>query len=236
VIVAAIVGVAITLLLGNWQTRRAEQKIALQSQIDQAMRGAPMSWQGAPPPVPDLLWHRLELHGSWQPNDVIYLDNRPYQGRVGYYVVMPLRLADGTIVLVNRGWLVRNFENRTQIEPYTTAQGRVEITGLALPEEARFMKLGQNGTLKTNTIWENLDFDAYAKASGHTPLRFILRQDSFASDGLVRDWPDRGAVLESQIDRNRGYAFQWYALAALIVVLSLTYGIRNARNARQARS
>ena len=229
VLVAAIVGVVITALLGNWQTRRAEQRTALQAQIEHAMQGSPRSWTGSPPPLSDLLWHRLSLHGTWLENNVVYLDNRPYQGRVGYYVIMPLRLDGGTIVLVNRGWLVRNFENRTQIEPYRTAPGEVGVTGLALPGEARFMQLGHGAALKTNTIWENLDFDAYAKATGTSPLRFVLRQDSIASDGLIRDWPDRGAVLESQINRNRGYAFQWYALAVLIIVLCLIYGIRNGR-------
>ena len=54
---------------------------------------------------------------------MVYLDNRPTDdGRVGFYVMMPLKLASGVVVMVNRGWLPRNFEQRTNIAAYQTPE------------------------------------------------------------------------------------------------------------------
>jgi surfeit locus 1 family protein len=69
-------------------------------------------------------------------------------------------------------------------------------------------------------IWQNLDFEAYERASGRKVARFVVQQTNDTGDGLRRVWarPDAG------VDKHRGYAFQWYSLAALITVLTLYFG------------
>ncbi len=120
----------------------------------------------------------------------------------------------------------------------------VEVTGVALAEEPRLLELSQAGDRSLKGLWQNFDFAAYDKASGIPALPLVLRQDREGStdadamahgDGLSRDWPDRGGVLQSQIDRHHGYAFQWFALAATLATLLLYPVFRVIRNGRTNR-
>jgi cytochrome oxidase assembly protein ShyY1 len=53
----------------------------------------------------------------------VLLDNRPHGNGTdsrGFLVLTPLRLADGGSVLVMRGWLPRDAQDRTRIAPFDT--------------------------------------------------------------------------------------------------------------------
>ena len=182
----------------------------------------------------------MRLRGRWLPDRVVYLDNRPHAGQAGFYVLMPLRVdtprpAD---VIVNRGWTPRNLQDRTRIESFRTDDGMVEITGVVLAEEPRLLELARPTDGRLKGIWQNFDFDAYARASGQAALPVVVRQDQDAGataasgDGLSRDWPDRGGALQAQIDRHHGYAFQWFAMAATLGALLLYQVLRVARHGR----
>ena len=211
---------------------------------------------------PSRLVHRhLVLHGRWLPERVVYLDNRPNAGQAGLYVLMPLRLDPplAVDVIVNRGWIPRNAMERSRIASYTTPGGSVTVTGIALAEEPRLLELTAPVDLRLKGLWQNFDFAAYRRASAaagadavpRDTLPVVVRQDPAdaapsapvadpaasddAADGLVRSWPDRGASLQGQIDRHHGYAFQWFALAAMlaaIVVFQLVRSFRHGRNLR----
>jgi cytochrome oxidase assembly protein ShyY1 len=138
-------------------------------------------------------------------------------------------------VIVDRGWLPRDPNERSRIAAYRTPDQVVEITGVALEDEPRLLELAAPGERRLGAIWQNFDFGAYARAAGRDPVRLIVRQDldvASADDGLSRDWPDRGGALQGQIDRHHGYAFQWFALAATFTAFLLFGSIRSFRHAR----
>lgn len=247
--IAGALAIAATTALGFWQLRRAAGKEILQREIEASARATPI--------VPDadsllhaerLIHKHLRLRGHWLPDRVVYLDNRPQRGRAGFYVLMPLHIDEplAADVIVNRGWLPRDFEVRTRIAPYRTPKDMVTITGVALANEPRLLELSAEPDPKPGGIWQNFDFDAYARASGRVPLRMLIRQDpppatslsraatgvETGADGLDRDWPDRGGVLQSQIDRHYGYAFQWFALAASLLALLIFQLVRLTKHAR----
>jgi cytochrome oxidase assembly protein ShyY1 len=227
---AGLLGIAATGSLGFWQLRRAAAKEALQVQVDAAAHATPIEPDRASLQDPaSLVFHHLHLRGTWMPEQVVYLDNRPRDGQPGFYVLMPLKIDSplSTEVIVNRGWTPRAQDDRTRIAPYATPAGIVDVTGVALAEEPRLLELGRPAERSLKTVWQNFDFAAYARASGQMPPAFVLRQDratndaqdAVSDDGLARDWPDRGGALQGQIDRHHGYAFQWFALAAAIAAL-----------------
>jgi len=237
---AAVAGVLLMASLGNWQTRRAEGKIALQERVSAAVRATPvdLSYDSVRSlPAGELGYRHVRLTGTWQPEATIYLDNRTHAGQAGMYVIMPLqvRSADGPDgkaqdVLVNRGWLPRDARERTRIAPYETPAGQVVIEGVVLGNEPRLLELGTAPAPALRTLWQNLDFDAWQRASGRPPVRWVVRQDPGAPrDGLVRDWPEAGAGLDEQIGKHRGYALQWYGLAALLAGLAVFFELRKRR-------
>jgi len=229
VVVVGVLGVLVLASLGQWQMRRADQKIATQTRARTASQEAPIALAGFGGPVLSLQSHRVALAGRWRAEDVVYLDNRPRAGAVGVYVLMALQLDDGRMVMVNRGWLARDAGDRTHLPAYRTASGRVVLGGVAAAGEPRLLALGGAGEQRLGGVWQNFDFAAFSAASGVTPLPLIVREEGPGDDGLLRDWPDAGLPLQDMIDRHHGYALQWFAMAATLAALLIFYGWRNVR-------
>lgn len=205
----------LTLQLGNWQLGRAHEKGALQARLDAAAAAPPLA-DAVPTDPPD--GRHVRLHGQWLRDATIYLDNRVRAGRAGYHVLTPLRLADGTAVLVDRGWIAAASVRAQLPEVPTPADGQVGGT-VRRPQPAPFM-LG--GAVAQGRVWQSLDLAQYRQRSGVAVRDWIVRQTSVADDGLVREWPRPDAGIE----RHRGYALQWYALAALSLGLTLAHLFR----------
>lgn len=210
---AVLIVVAITIRLGFWQRDRAHQKEALQAQISRYENTRPVALGAALVPLGAIEYHRVSMTGRFLPALSIYLDNRAYRDRPGFYVLMPLKLEAGGFVLVNRGWLPRNSADRTVIAPYGTPSGDVTLEGIARADPGRAFELGHGGSAPHQKIRQNLDVRAYAAETGLPLQPFVVQQTSDDDDTLVRDWP----VPTADVERNYGYMLQWWgmALAAL---------------------
>jgi surfeit locus 1 family protein len=78
-------------------------------------------------------------------------------------------------------------------------------------------------------IKANLD-SAQMQALVNDNVNALVIQTGPNSDGLRRDWP----VVAQTADKNKGYAFQWFALSALIAALYFWFQwIQPLRHARQ---
>jgi cytochrome oxidase assembly protein ShyY1 len=141
---------------------------------------------------------------------------------------MPFKLRDGGYVLVNRGWLPRNVSERTTIAPYDTPAGEIEIEGIARADASRAYELGQGGSAAHQTIRQNLDVGAYAAETGLALQPFVIQQISDDGDKLVRDWP----APATGVERNYGYMFQWWGMAAAAIVFGLYAARRSAKHAK----
>ncbi|OXJ01507.1 hypothetical protein CFB48_15905 [Burkholderia sp. AU33647] len=218
-----LVVVAVTIRLGFWQRDRAHQKEALQASIARYEQAAPVDIGAQPMPLASIEFHRVRATGRFLPELAVFLDNRPYNDQPGFYVVMPFKLTGGGVVLVNRGWLPRNISDRTAIEPFATPAGDVEIVGIARADASRAFELGEGGSAAHQKIRQNLDVAAYAKETGLPLQPFVIQQTSDDGDKLVRDWP----AATTGVERNYGYMFQWWAMAAA----ALGFGLYAARRA-----
>jgi cytochrome oxidase assembly protein ShyY1 len=146
-------------------------------------------------------------------------------GVAGFQVVTPVAVAEGMPwILVNRGWAARSMADRTRLPAAPIVNAPLRVEGIAVPHVPRALEIGARGG-PLGGIWQNLDFEAYERASGRKVARFVVQQTNDTGDGLRRVWarPDAG------VDKHRGYAFQWYSLAALIIVLTLYFGRKALR-------
>lgn len=209
---AAAAGIALTLALGNWQLSRAHEKEALAARLAQLSRDPPVSLSAEPMEAEDLEWRRVTVRGRFEPRFAVFIDNRIRRGAAGYHVVMPLDIGGGRYVLVNRGWVAAN-PDRARLPGIRTPAGSVEITGLAVTPSRRFLEL--SGQFSEGRVWQNLTLERYRQAFPIALQPVVIEQESPLDDGLAREWdpPDVG------VDRHYGYAFQWLALAATILVL-----------------
>lgn len=235
VLVAAAAGIAATVSLGNWQTRRAEHKLALQARWDAAERAAPIEVSARDlAELPRRAPLRVKLRGRFAHGQTVWLDNRMMDGRAGFFVVTPLRIEGTEIaVLVMRGFVARDPTDRQRLPAIGQADGEVALEGLALAQTPRLLELGTappSGPLPA--IWQNLDYAAFEQASGQRVARIVVQQTSDGGDGLARHWPRPSTGVE----KHRGYALQWYALAALLAVLTAVFLLRGRKSARKTSS
>ena len=226
---AALAAVLVTARLGWWQLDRAAQKLSLQAALDERSRLPPIDGPALLARSSDdaaAQHHRAaRLVGRWSARHTVYLDNRQMDGRPGFFVMTPLLLDDGSAVLVQRGWMPRDFQDRSRVATLPTPEGTLELVGRIAPPPARLYEFDGN---ETGAIRQNLDLDAFALETGLAlrPLTVLLADSpAVAGDGLKRDWPAPafGAA------KNRGYAAQWFGLSALIVVLYVWFQLVQPR-------
>lgn len=225
VLAATLVFALLTARLGVWQLDRAAQKVELQAAVDAeldrpALGNAQLGEAG--------LHRRVVLRGHWVAERTVWLDNRPMDGRAGFHVVTPLRLAGrGDAVLVQRGWAPRDPIDRSRLPALTTPGGEVEVVGRIAATPSRLYELGAGSP---GAIRQNLDPVAFAAESGLPllPLTVVQTADG-ASDGLLRHWP----APDLGLHKHYGYAFQWFALCALILILYVWFQLVRPRLRRQ---
>ncbi len=195
---AAVAGMALTLALGNWQLGRGNEKSVLAQRILAANRDGLIALPAAGIRAEDVAWRRVEVRGRFEPKYAVFIDNRVLHGAVGYHVIMPLSIGDSErYVLVNRGW-VAGTNTRSQLPRVATASEVMTIVGL------------------------NLTLERYRAAVPIAIQPIVIQQENDVGDGLKREWdaPDLG------IEKHYGYAFQWFALAAAILIFYLLGHVR----------
>jgi surfeit locus 1 family protein len=221
--VAAVLGIALAVALGNWQLDRGAQKREMKARFDAQAAQPPIHVGREELPAADIDGRRVETRGVFEPRYAVYIDNRIHHGVPGYHVVMPLHLeGSDRYVLVNRGWLERS-PRRTDLPEVRTPREPVTITGIAVVPSGRVLEL--SSAVFEGPIWQNLTIERYRKKMPISVQPFVLRQDSPLDDRLVRAWdpPDFG------IDRHYAYAFQWFALAATLFVFYAVTQFRRKR-------
>ncbi|MDM4767582.1 SURF1 family protein [Pelomonas sp. SE-A7] len=222
VLAAALVGVVVTARLGWWQLDRAAEKKALQTALDAGERAAPLPASALlEQPMP--LHRKVKLRGEWLADHTVFLDNRHMQGRSGFFAVTPLKLEGrDEFVLVQRGWLPVDPRQHDKLPQLETPAGLVDVEGRVAATPSRAYQLGEAGA---GSIRQNLDPAAYARETGLKLLPLAVWQTAGA-DSLPRDWP----APDLGLSKHYGYAFQWFALAALILGLYVWFQVLRPRN------
>ncbi len=222
VTVATLLGMGVTAALGRWQLDRAAEKEALQAQIDEraaepVVDGASLAGAAE---AGALLQRRVEAVGQWVGERTVYLDNRPMKGRPGFYVVTPLRLqGSDAVVLVQRGWVPRSFEERSRVPAVPTPAGPVRVQGRIAPPPSKLYELGGP---ESGAIRQNLDLAQFRTETGLALAPVSIQQlGDGADEGLVRDWPQ----ISTGVEKHYGYAFQWFGLSALMATLYVWFQI-----------
>jgi surfeit locus 1 family protein len=218
---AAAAAVAATLWLALWQSHRAEEKEARQAMYDARQREMPVELTGSVPSPEPLLYRRVTASGTWVPEGQIYIDNQVHEGRAGFVVVTPLRLASGDALLVNRGWVERSREY-PRAPRVAAAGGAARVTGLAVVPPKRVLELSTNTV--DGDVWQNLSIGRYREAMHMRVLPVVLLADE-PGQGLVavRETMDAGAA------KHREYELTWLSLAFTVAALWIVLNLSKSR-------
>lgn len=223
--------------LGRWQYGRYEGRSAAADLVDRHYAAAPVALDTVLPAgreLPeDAVWTRVTARGTYLPAQTLWVRNRPQNVVYGFEVLVPLKLDDGTSLLVDRGWApnAERAELLPQVPPAPT--GTVHVTGwlrrgepnlnrdipppqiasIALDEAAADTRL----TLRQGyLILDTLDtLDAEKTASGATP-----------------DRPKPLLPPDTSTGPHFAYALQWWAASLVGFVVVFVFARRDVRDAQ----
>jgi surfeit locus 1 family protein len=234
----ALFAFAVLIGLGTWQVERKAWKEALIASLTEHLAAAPQ----ALPSARD--WAKLDRAGD-EYRRVKFparFDNarealvfaaasafRPDVTSPGYWVFTPARLADGSIVVVNRG-----FVPDARRDPKSRPQGQIaepiEVTGaLRWPDERHWFTPADD---PSHNLWFTRDPAGIAAAKGLDPKTgtvalFYVEQEAPTPPGGL---PQPGKLVVALPDNHLQYALTWYGLAA---VLAGVFGFWAATSGRR---
>ncbi|MBS0395041.1 MAG: SURF1 family protein [Proteobacteria bacterium] len=199
---------ALLLGLGHWQLGRAAEKRALVAAF-RAGSGPALPLGAAPAPR----YAHVAVAGRYLGARQFLLDNMTHAGVAGYRVWTPLERADGSLLLVDRGWLPVGA-SRAVLPP-------LDVDGAARTLTGRIDDLPRAGLRLAGAIepgWpRRVAYPTWAEleaALGRPLAHVLVLLDAGAADGFVRDWQPPAPGPE----RHLGYALQWFALALTLLV------------------
>jgi surfeit locus 1 family protein len=217
---AAIATMAICVAAGNWQRDRMHAKESLRRQYDAAAATAPVALASLPAATdwPSLRYRPVTATGEYLADRQIFIDNKVAAGRAGFHVVTPLSLADGRVVLVNRGWIAQR-SSRAVLPDAPPPTGVATVHGRIAIPVAGYLELKPETA--SGSIRQNLDPARFAAATGLAALPAVIEATAapVPDDGLLRDWP----APDFGIETHRIYMVQWYAFALLAAALWLWF-------------
>lgn len=201
--------------LGLWQWHRAEYKQSLLDHYSSQAGQPALSLEQALQDPEGFRYFKLEAQGHYLNQKQLLQENQFYEHQLGYYVLTPFLTDSGKVILVNRGWISKNF-NPSQLqlsENAITLKGRVSLA------PSRTFYLGDN--IRDPKAWPRLiqviKMEEVSSLLGQKIEPVIVLLSAQEPNGFARNWQPQGLPPE----KHRGYAFQWFSLAVLIIILYL---------------
>lgn len=209
--------------LGFWQLQRAEEKAVMAASWEQRQSQSPVPleqlWNR---PAAKLAYLPVSVSGVFEADRYFLLDNRIYEGRVGYEVLGIMRLDDGgRRVLVNRGWIAGD-PARLAAPDVPGVAGRVELLGhIYVPPGVPY------------TLAEQDLGDSWPKVLQSVEMKKILPTLGVPEDGQVFPYSVRIAagqpgaltvdwqVVNVSPQKHQAYAAQWFTMAAVLLLFYL---------------
>ena len=230
---AAVLAIATFCWLGLWQLDRAGEKERRRGAFHARTSDVPILLNRRLSTMPteiDPEWwrhRRVEVSGEVYGERQYLLDNRTRNTVAGYHVYLPMLVPElDHVVLVNRGW-VATGPSRDHRPDVSLIPSAVVVSGIVdYPREP--LLLGDDGYAGSSwpKVVQRIDIDKTEHDLKRPVLPFVVLMDAALPHGFVREWTP---YLGIGPERHRGYAFQWFSLAAAVAVVWLVVKARGAR-------
>ncbi|MDZ7734996.1 MAG: SURF1 family protein [Gammaproteobacteria bacterium] len=223
---ATLVLLPLLLYLGFWQLDRAAEKAVMEADFT-AMYNRPavaLTELDDRRDAEKLYWRAVTISGRYTDNSYL-LDNQINRGKPGYRLYTPLELnGSGDAVLVERDWLAMG-SNRNRVPEASTPAGRVNLHGRIVPAPTTGILLAEHHIERLDDNRYRLQRIKYEELAAHGGLEllpYIVQLDEARDAGDEQTAVPRGFGP----DRHRGYAFQWFALAATLLIIYVCVNIK----------
>jgi cytochrome oxidase assembly protein ShyY1 len=223
-----VVGAMVAMVnLGFWQLRRLDERQAFNVTVE-------ARYDTEPRPIDDVLtagaatddleWTPVTATGTYRPDETIRIVNRSQNGFAGDNIVVPLELADGRLLLVNRGFL------RQGLDLPPVADGEVAVTGRLRPSQER--RTGQLSDAEEGelAVAQRVDIERLApQLDGEVLPMYVDRYDSTPAEPV-----DLEPVVKPDLSEgpHLGYAVQWF-IFTIAVAAGWVLAVRKSQRTRR---
>lgn len=208
---------AVMIALGLWQLERLGDKRAYRDLVEarQALPTADVAGVVAVDAnretIDRVLFRSVGAVGTYAADDTFVVENRTLNGASGGWVLTPLVLADGSAVVVNRGFI--GFDREGAIVPPVPPDGPVAIAGLVVPSQERGRFGPTDPGTGTLTVLARVDLERFAAQVGYPVLPAYIQ---LVSSDPVEPAPESGdpglvalGTPEPDLGPHLAYAVQW---------------------------
>jgi cytochrome oxidase assembly protein ShyY1 len=214
-------------LLGRWQWHRHEYKVARADRIvaNYSAPAVPITQLLPDPqrPLPAALeWRPVQVRGTYDAGEIVLVRHRPLDNDTGYEVLVPLRTAEGQVLLVDRGWIPAGATAERPDAVPAPPPGTVDVVvRMRRPEppEGRAPPPGQAESIDVARIARRLGEPAVY--SGYGVLAREVPRPQQVPTLLPRPSTDLGPHL--------AYAIQWWGFAVTAYALLVAFAVREAQ-------
>jgi surfeit locus 1 family protein len=219
--------------LGTWQVFRLQWKLDLIARVDARVHAVPAApplagaWTGIN--APDDEYRRLELNGTYLYDLTTPVQALTEQGS-GYWLITPMCTTDGTIILVNRGFIPADLGAPTRYAPMAATgdpcapvlarhEPAVRVVGLLRISERGGSFARDNEPVQNR--WYSRDVAAIAATrkvgeAGKTVAPYFVDAEAAQNPIDSPDRPTGGLTVVSFHNSHLVYALTWYALALMV--------------------
>ncbi len=206
--------------LGYWQIYRADEKTKMIVAQKTQEKQKPVPWT-TKEKLP-LQYERIVLKGRYL-SQVFLLDNQHHNHQFGYDVLSPLELSDGSIIIIDRGWVPGEVTRRV-LPNIQFPKGIVELQGSAYFPSKNQWVLGPALEEKGNKIiiLERVDDQLISQILQKSVSPFIIRLDKHDTNGFVREWE----TVSMPPQRHLAYALQWFVMALVVLIIFVVLNLK----------
>lgn len=203
--------------LGFWQLDRADEKQRILNQYNANQQASPAGVEALHSRT-NLQYRSAWLEGELDAKRRIILDNRVANGKPGYEILEALNVAGmGQMILVNRGWVPASLD-RNILPQIEAVEGQVKFRGVLYQSLGGYRLddgISQVAEWPARVGWITAERAEELFADSFFPYQLRLDQDS--PGALQTGWP----TVSVQPAKHTGYAVQWFAMALVLLIMTV---------------
>ena len=194
--------------MGTWQLYRLQWKLDLINQINTGLKSEPVKYSK----IIKKNYQRVSVEGKFKFNKQIYLYSLNETGKPGFDVITPLMTNSNEHVLVNRGWIDKNYKDLKSINVIK----KNEIVGIfrEIPKPNMFKP--KNDIFKN--VWFSLNQNDLKRFTGINFRNYVI-----FLEGKKTNLPTPKVITANLTNNHLKYALTWYSVALSILIYFLYF-------------
>jgi surfeit locus 1 family protein len=212
--------------LGTWQLGRLQWKNDLIDSFEARVAAPPVAVPAGEAAIDPIEFRQLDLTGRFLHDKEIFLTGRTYEGNAGFHVVTPFELADGRLILINRGWVSEGYKDPAK-RAFSRVDGPTTVAGILRKPGQKGYFVPENEPAKG--FWFTL---VPAEINAHLGLGTVAI-DSFYADAIrtsaVVTLPIAAKTELNLRNAHLSYALTWYGIALALIGVYVAFHMQAGR-------